>query len=309
SNTGWGLEPVKVPSADSLGAFRIEPVLRERSDIKKLRLPELVYDPADHQRRLAEMQDLFGDLLKVRRKGIAHVSYHLWSQYIHLRGETDFLTDFIDTPDMVHEVMAFFVEGHKHLLAQSIEQNLLSLNNDNTYHSSGGNGYTGELPAPGFDPLRVRPGDLWASAESQELQGVSPAMQRNFAMAYERELLAPFGLTGYGCCEDLSRKLEDVLTLPHMRRISISPFADVERCAEILQGRAIYSWKPQPAHLVGHFDEDAIRAYVRHTLHACKTNGCVLEIILKDTHTCEFHPERFDQWTRIAREEIITDRG
>jgi hypothetical protein len=306
TNTGWGLEPLKVPSSDAHGAFRIVPVLRERSDIKKLRLPELVYDEVEHQHRLAEMEDLFGDLLNVRRKGVAHISYHLWSQYLYLRGETDFLTDFIDAPDMVDEVMAFFVEGHKRLLAQMIERNLLSLNNDNTYHSSGGNGYTGELPAPGFNVQQVRPCDMWASAESQELQGVSPAMQRRFAMQYEKELLAPFGLTGYGCCEDLSRKLYDVLTLPHMRRISISPFAEVERCAEVLQGRAIFSWKPQPAHLVGRFDAEAIRAYVRHTLDACKANGCVLEIILKDTHTCEHHPERFDEWTRIAREEILS---
>jgi hypothetical protein len=145
---------------------------------------------------------------------------------------------------------------------------------------------------------------MWASAESQELAGVSPRMHREFALRYERELLAPFGLTGYGCCEDLSRKLEDVLALPNMRRISISPFADPVLSAERLKGRAIFSWKPQPAHLVGEFDPDLIRAYIRRTLDACREHGCVLEMILKDTHTCEFQPERFDRWTQIAREEI-----
>ena len=303
-DTGWGLEPVKVPSSEARGAFRIQPVLRERADLQKLRAPDLVYDPADHERRLEEAQDLFGDILTVKRKGVAHVSYHLWSQYIYLRGETAFLTDFIDAPEMIHEAMRFFTEGHKRLLRQMIALDLLSLNNDSTYHSSGGNGYTDELPAPGFDPQRARPCDLWASAESQELAGVSPRMHRDFAMRYERELLEPFGLTGYGCCEDLSRKLEDVLALPHMRRVSISPFADVDVSAEKLGPRAIFSWKPQPAHLAGLFDEPLIRAYARHTLDACRANGCVLEIILKDTHTCEQHPERFDAWTRIAREEI-----
>jgi hypothetical protein len=185
-----------------------------------------------------------------------------------------------------------------------IDLNLLSLNNDNTYHSSGGNGYTDQLPAAGFDPDHVRPCDLWASAESQELAGVSPRMHREFAMRYERELLAPFGLNGYGCCESLSHKLEDVLSLPNMRRVSISPFADVDASARLLRDRAIFSWKPQPAHLAGMFEPDAIRAYVRHTLRVCRENGCVLEMILKDTHTCQHHPERFDQWTRIAREEI-----
>jgi hypothetical protein len=27
-------------------------------------------------------------------------------------------------------------------------------------------------------------------------------------------------------------------------------------------------------------------------------------MILKDTHTCENHPERFTRWVEIAREEI-----
>ncbi len=305
--TGWGLEPQTLPSSEERGAFRISPVLNEYSDVQKLRFPDLIYDEQAHQRSLEEMQDLFGDILTVKRKGIAHISYHLWSQYLYLRGEHRYMEDMVDAPNFIHEVMSFFEQGHHRLLQQMMDLNLLSLNNDNTYHSSGGNGYTDQLPAPGFDPQRVRPCDMWASAESQELALVSPRMHRDFALQYESRLLAPFGLTGYGCCEDLSRKIEDILQIPNIRRISISPFADVERSAAALKGRAIYSWKPQPAHLVGEFQPEQVRAYIRRTLEVCKAHGCFLEIILKDTHTCEHHPERFDAWTRIAREEILND--
>jgi hypothetical protein len=304
SDTGWGLSPLKIPSPEARGAFRIEPVLRDRSDFAKMHYPDLIYDRELHQQRLEEAHSLFGDILEVKRAGIKHISYHLWSQYIHLRGEMEFLVDMIDAPDFIHTVMSFFAEGHRRVLRQFMDLNLLNLNNDNTYHSSGGNGYTDQLPSPGYDPQSVRPGDMWASAESQELAPVSPRMHREFALRYEKPLLEPFGLTGYGCCEDLSRKLEDVLTIPHIRRISISPFADVDACAQVLQGKAIFSWKPKPSHLVGRFDLDAIRQYIRHTLQVTRENGCVLEMILKDTHTVEQHPERFDLWTRIARELI-----
>jgi hypothetical protein len=135
---------------------------------------------------------------------------------------------------------------------------------------------------------------MWASAESQEMAQVSPRMHHEFAMQYEKRLLEPFGLTGYGCCEDLSRKLDDVFTIPHIRRISISPFADVAASAARLQGNYIFSWKPQPAHLVGDFDAERLKAYINNTLEITQAHGCVLEIILKDTHTVEFHPERFD---------------
>jgi hypothetical protein len=139
---------------------------------------------------------------------------------------------------------------------------------------------------------------------------VSPKMHADFVMPYESRLLEPFGLTGYGCCEDLTKKLDDVFKLPHMRRISISPFADVDRCAERLRGDYIFSWKPNPAHLVGNFDPTKIKKYVQHAIEAASAQGCILEMILKDTHTCEHQTERFDIWTQTAREiirEVVGD--
>jgi len=219
-------------------------------------------------------------------------------------GLENVMYDMLDRPDFVHEVMTFLEEGHQKWLDQFEEMNLLSLNNDNTYQSTGGNGFTDELPAPGFDPNRVRTIDMWASSESQEFQVVSPQMHTEFALEYEKRLLARFGLNGYGCCEDLSQKLDDVFTIPNLRRISIAPFANVDVCAPKIKGDHIFSWKPHPAHLVGEFDEKMIRKYLRHTIDLAREHGNILEIILKDTHTCEHHPERFDRWTQICREEI-----
>lgn len=301
-DSGWGLEPQRIPSPDRRGAWLFDPVIHEPADLKQLRFPEIAYDEAATQQRLTEVQDLFGDILDVKLKGVAHISYHLMAQYTALRGLEEVMMDMALNPGWVHEAMAFYTEGHQRMLRQYIDQNLLSLNNDATYQNSGGNGYTDALPAPGFDPDRVRPCDMWASAEAQEMAGVSPKMHAEFILQYEKQLLEPFGLTGYGCCEDLSRKLNDVFTIPHIRRISISPFADVDKCAPKLRGNYIFSWKPNPAHLVGHFDADRLRAYIRHAVAVTQEHGCVMEMVLKDTHTCEQHPERFDRWLALARE-------
>ena len=166
----------------------------------------------------------------------------------------------------------------------------------------GGVGYTDELPQQDYDPERIRPSDMWASAESQEMAQVSPKLHDEFVIRYEKRLLAPFGLNGYGCCEALDRKLDYVFSIPNIRRISISPWADVDSCAKQLNGDYIFSWKPDPCHLVGSFAREHIRDYIQHTLDATRPNGCVVEMILKDTHTCENHPERFTQWTDIAQE-------
>jgi len=303
-HTEWGLEPKRRPAPDDLGAWAFDPVLKRPADLRKMRFPDVSVDEAATQAALAEAQDLFGDILDVTLKGIAHISFHLMQMYVMRRGLCEAMMDMADDPGLVHDAMAFLEEGHRRLIRQYTDLNLWSLNNDGTYHSSGGVGYTDELPKAGFDPGRVRPRDLWASAEAQELAQVSPEMHEAFSLRYEKPLLEPFALNGYGCCEDLTRKLDRVLTIPRIRRISIAPSADVDRCAPQLGGRCIFSWKPQPSHLVGHFGPEALRAYLGHTVQVARDHGCVLEMILKDTHTCENHPERFTEWTRIARQVV-----
>lgn len=303
-NSGWGLQAEWTHSTSATGARKFKPVIQTPADLKKLRQPSIEYDETETQQRMAGAQQLFGDILDVKLRGVTHLSFHLMSQYTAWRGLEEVMLDMVEEPEWLHDAMAFLTEGNEKVVKQYVEGNLLSLNNDNTYHSSGGNGYTDELPAEGFDPQRVRLCDMWGSAEAQELAQVSPEMHEAFSLKYEKQLLAPFGLNGYGCCEDLSRKLDYVFKIPRIRRISISPFADVERSAEKLKGDCIFSWKPHPSHLVGDYVPARIREYIRHTVRLARQHGCVLEMILKDTHTCENRPERFDEWSRIARQVV-----
>ncbi len=134
---------------------------------------------------------------------------------------------------------------------------------------------------------------------------VSPAMHEEFVLPYQLPILQRFGLNSYGCCEPLDRKPEFLMArVARLRRVSISPWADVRRSAEQLQGDAIFSWKPNPALPAGvSFDEDAVRRDLRETLKVASEHGCAIEIILKDTHTCNCDTQRFDRWALIARSE------
>lgn len=136
-----------------------------------------------------------------------------------------------------------------------------------------------------------------------------PKHHAAFALEYEKRLLEPFGLKGYGCCEDLTGKLDLVFDIPQIRRISISPWADVDIFTERLAGNYVFSWKPNPAHLVGGFDEAEVAAYVRHTVEVAQSHRRVLEMVLKDTHTCERQTDRFDRWTQLARKVIEETAG
>jgi len=307
TDSGWGLEPrrIMLDENEKVGrketGYRYEPLINAPADLKKLRVPEVFYDEKESRQAYQDAGDLFGDILHVELRGTGALSFCYTPLYTKLRGLTRVIMDLYEEPAMLHDAMAFMEQGYQKLMDQYVDMNLLSLNNDSTYHSSGGIGFTDELPQEGFDPDRVRLKDVWASAQSQEMAGVSPEMHYEFFMQYEMRSLRFFGLTGYGCCDDLTKKLRYVLRIPHLRRISVSPWADVETCAEWIGDRCIFSWKPNPSYLANdHFDERFLQDYIRRTLKAAQ--GCVLEIILKDTHTCRNQPERFSAWAGLVRE-------
>lgn len=310
NNSGWGLNVERQHSAEKRGAYGFSPVILGSEDLKKLKHPIITHDEDASEQRVAFFHDLFGDILNIKLKGLVDFSYHLMKQYSSLRGLEQTLFDMVENPSMIHDAMEFFTEGHQKILQQLQEQNLLSLNNDNTPIYTSGHGYTSHLPQSDSDTEKVYPADLWGWAEAQEMAATSPKMHEEFAFSYEKRLLEPFGLNGYGCCDDITHKFDFVLTIPNLRRVSVSPWADVKLCAEQLGDKAIFMWKPQPANLVGQFAPERIRSYLRHTIEVTKANDCILEIVLLDTHSCENHPERFDDWAKIAHEEadrIYTD--
>ncbi|MCS7310853.1 MAG: hypothetical protein NZ741_11595, partial [Armatimonadetes bacterium] len=131
-----------------------------------------------------------------------------------------------------------------------------------------------------------------------------PDMFEEFIFPYQRSLLERFGLNCYGCCEPLDSRWHVVERFPRLRRVSMSPWANVEVMAERLGNRYIFSWKPHPGVLAADtFDEEHVRHTLRKGLQALRQNDCRVEIIMKDCHTIRHDPRRVVRWVQIAREE------
>ena len=143
---------------------------------------------------------------------------------------------------------------------------------------------------------------MWGTAATQIFADVSPAMHEEFALQYEGRLLKRFGLACYGCCEPLHHKVGIIRKhIPHLRRVSMSPWADVEAGAEAVGKELIFSYKPNPAIMAGdRWEIEGVKADLRRVLEV--TRGCAVEILMKDLHTCNGHPERMWEWTRGAME-------
>lgn len=302
SSSGWGLKERGIRTED-LGAATWDHPLKALKDIEKLRFPEISVDEERTGELVALARDIFGDLLEVRIRGMFLWSVGLTNTAMMLRGLQQLMFDVYDNPGWLHELMSFLRDGTLRLL-ESLEANgYLTLNNEADHVCSGGVFYTRELPAPGYQPGRVRLCDLWGFAESQEFVGVSARVFEEFALDYQLPLLRRFGLNAYGCCEPLHHWLHLIRKVPRLRRVSVSPWADLEVCAAALGDKYIFSCKPNPAILAApYLDEARIRSQLEGIVTTAK--DCVLEIIMKDTHTVNNEPRRISRWAEIAREVV-----
>ncbi len=298
----WGVEIVEHESGAQDGSKVWEPPIKDYDkDLAKLKMPTIEIDSDASKENLAIAQDIFGDILQVQQKSGWFFTFGITREVVKLRGLMNLYTDFYDHPEGLKELLGFISRTNLSKITFLEENGLLHLNNDGTYVGSGGLGYTDELPGPGFDGC-VRPEDLWGFTESQETVNVSPEMYAEFVFPVEKPIMERFGLTCYGCCEELHTRWDVVKNHPHLRRVSCSPWSEKAKMATYLEDKFIFSLKPMPTPLsLPNPDWDAVRREIREVFQLTKDN--VVEVIMKDNHTLGKNPENAVTWCRIAKEE------
>ena len=304
-DSGWGVEPEFTAPDEQRGAKHYHTVLHDEADLDRITLPRLDIDEEGTARTLAAAQELFDGVLEVERtvywgNNMAMAPMDMLAVW---RGFDRLFVDLVDNPEFIHKAMARLVDGHIGMLEQLEEKGLLGPNNRRQdFVGTVAVGYTDELPSPDFDPEHVRPSDLWGTCAAQIFADVSPAMHEEFCLQHERRFLERFGLTCYGCCEPLHKKVGILRKIANLRRIAVTPWADVAEAAEELQDHYVYSWRPNPAVLAADtWQPEAVRRMVREGLE--QTRGCIVEIILKDLETCRREPQRLTEWAAICCEE------
>ena len=301
--TGWGIsENIENPQ-DENGAVHVKRQILEEKDIEKLKFPEIIYDEKQSLKNLDFVKEVFGDILNVE------LYFTMVPNYLHagmmgllarIRGLDQILFDMIDRPKWVHQVMQFLTDGTLALIKDAESQGLLGLNNSDDFFVAGGIGYTDELPQKDFQG-KVKLRDLWAFAEGQELTGVSPAMMDEFLIPYQIKVLENYGLNYYGCCEDLSNKLQIVKKIPNLRRVTVGPWTDMNKAVDELEDKYVYVWKPKASDLAGDsFDEEMIREKIKRGFGIAK--DCIVEIIMRTVITLRDDPGRIKKWSMIAKE-------
>jgi hypothetical protein len=296
-------EKIHHDSPDSIASHKYTRLIKDEKDIDKIRTPEVEYDAEATEYYFELYQDIFKDVLAVKKQGQPGFWFAPWDSLTTWYGAQEILMDMAFRPELLKMAMEKLTEANLEMLEKYEKQNLLSLNNGNYKfgNGTGGPGYTDELPKDDFDGENVRTCDLWGSAAAQIFSEVSPQMHEELALKYEKRWLEKFGLNYYGCCEPLHNKIDILENIPNLRKISMSPWAKVEKGAEKIGRKYVYSYKADPAVFAeDHWDQQSVSKKIQKDIETIQGYGCVMEIILKDVSTINKKPKRLNSWAQTV---------
>ncbi|MGL6175309.1 MAG: hypothetical protein ACRC1P_11965 [Cellulosilyticaceae bacterium] len=275
--------------------------LEDEEALDKIHEPIIILDQelTDYHESIAS--DIFENILPVRMMGVSP-GFRVWDQLTMYRGVTPLLMDMMDRPEFIHAIMEKLTQIELSILNQYETLNVLE-KDVTTIHCTGA--FTDELPTRTFDGINVRGKDCWAYGMGQIFSSCSPQMHDEFEIEYAKRYYERCGLVYYGCCEPLHQKIDIIRKIPNVRKISISPWADVEIAAANMRKDYVISRKPNPAFVATQtMDEEQIKREIRQTLRASEQYGTPCEFILKDISTVNYKPERLSRWSQLVKSVI-----
>ncbi len=306
-STDFGIiEDVKVAKTDDENdivsrEFQIQ--IKDWDDLEKIKMPVVTHNEEATEFRFTAMSEVYDGIMPVKKQGQTHVWYTPWDFLVRWWGVQEAMMDLVMRPDLVHAGVERTVQAWMVEMDQFESMNLLSLDNNNTRIGSGGYGHTSELPGDDYDPAWVKTHDMWGCSNAQIFSEVSPQMRWEFAVEHDLKWLKRFGLTYYGCCEPLDQSIDVIKRIPNLRKISTTPWANVESMVEQVGTDYVLSRKPNPNVFArDQFDPQMARDQLVEFLDASR--GCHRELIMKDISTVRYEPQRLWQWADIAAEVV-----
>ncbi|MCL2494647.1 MAG: hypothetical protein FWE98_03200 [Oscillospiraceae bacterium] len=298
--TGYGIQVQEIivgPEDSTCRSHRYINQLLEMDDISKITDDCVTQDETETKRREAQAEEIFAGVAPFRMTG---VGFHLgvWDKLNTYMGAEACYFAFYDNPELLHAAMERLTEA----TIRGIEDaNALGLHDDDANLCHCSHIFTDELLpdcGAGRGPVSQ---NCWCLGLAQLMTAVSPAIFGEFELPYIARMAEYFGMIYYGCCDRMDDRLGYVKRIPHVRKISCSPWSDRERFAAEIGPDLVMSAKPSPAFLAtSSLDEDAVRRDLELTCDLARQNNVNLEFLLKDVSTVKNDPSRLPRWAEVA---------
>ena len=255
-------------------------------------------DEAAAEEERVKAEELFGDILPVRREGSPLYCCPM-QDIIHIMNMDDLYMAMIDGEDNFRAVLGRLVDDYIAAFRQRESLGTLRGAARDQGLAQGTYCFTTELP-DGLPDAKLS--QVWLYMDAQEASGISPKMYEELVFPAYRKLMELCGLVSYGCCEATHPIWEGALSkLPNLRKVSISPWCDEAFMGEALRGTGITYLRKPPATLLGMdgpLDEDAVTACFRKTARAAR--GCRLEVAQRDVYRVG-SAEKVRRYVELAR--------
>ena len=305
--SGIGVESeekiVKTDDKNYIMAHQYSDMLATEEDLDKLHNQTVTYDEAGTKKQFEFAAETIGDIMPVKLTGL-NCDYGMaqkpWDEVSRLRGVENILIDLAERPEFMHKTVRKFTDIFIDKVRQIEEQGLLGVEQAYIHCTPA---LTDDLERPAdFDNIKLN--NIWGRAVAQIFGSVSKAMHDEFDINYAVEATKNFGMVYYGCCEPLDKKVDILKKMKNLRKISITPWADINNAAEVIGNDYVIAAKPNPANVGIGFDENVVRKELKEIVDAVKRNGCSCDIVLKDISTVNGKPENLMKWIKIAMETV-----
>ncbi|MBI5722498.1 MAG: hypothetical protein HZA50_00960 [Planctomycetes bacterium] len=298
----WGVKSELSDKPIEGGAAHFDPPIKDWKDPDKLRATPHEVDEKETAANASRLRDALGDILTVdvvRTPCYSDFMADISTSLARLRGLEQIMMDMYDFPQEMHRLLAFMrdsILANNRQAEQAGHYSLTSSQNQAMPYSE-----QLERPAANSGPRKRK--DIWGFCAAQEYTLVSPAFHEEFLLNYQIPIYEHFGLVHYGCCEDLTKKIDMLRKMKNLRSIAVTPVANVRKCAEQIGRDFAISWRPNPTDMVcAAWDEARVRRIIREGLEACR--GQFLHLHLKDIETVQGDTGRLARWTKIVRQTI-----
>lgn len=289
----WGV-PVKFHRPEENdGAWAYDPPIKDESDMKGLRMPTWTHNEAETDRRLNQFGDLLGDILPVRMSAIPPLFPGMGRNASDLIGLDGLLLNMAANPDMIHRLMGFIRDSVLKCQDEVEAMVIMTENNDEPIHFS-----ESLKTTPPDVPVKLD--DLWLRTESQQFQNTGPEMWKEFCLDYQTPIMRRFRYVSYGCCEDLTEMIDQVLAIPNLRIFVNSPWTDLATTAEKCRDKYSIVWRQKASAVIFSEDMTPIRRHLEEGMRI--TQGCYRAIVLQEVMTTGGNPQRLFDWVAAAKD-------
>lgn len=305
--TGNGLRVMETRLGATTGtdicAHEYNDVLPDEQSLEKIKMPIIELDPQATDQALQAAHDIFDGIMPVGLGGY-HYYFAMWDEIPMYHGVENSLMDMYDRPEFMHKMVNKFTKYQEALMDQYEQLNILETD---PYYLHCTPACTYELPVKDMLTESTTAKEVWGRGMAQILATVSPEMHNEFDLKYMKRLFDRCGLTYYGCCEPLDKKIDILKIFTNLRRISITPWADADIAADAMGDKYVLSAKPNPAFVSQPvYDPVPVKEEIKKILLACRRNNTPCEFVIKDISTINKDVRNLTKWVKTVYETIET---